>query len=224
MDAAMENNEVKITADCTNFVKGGKLQPFAVYYTVKLILPENAGGREITIPFLVSDKPIQFDFTEPVIIAPREATKGEQLTVKILYLVQDVESSRGAIAIGVSKDGKVRRQLAVANGSNAKTLSFKMVNTDGSTAEIRASTKTAAGKTLESNAKIGLSGEAPAAGQGKDEEKHTKHTVAAGTEGTGGTKVSGTGTTGSAAVQYGACTVKAGKKTKETSSAGNRVF
>ncbi|HLD62338.1 MAG TPA: carboxypeptidase regulatory-like domain-containing protein [Candidatus Norongarragalinales archaeon] len=224
MDAAMENNEIKITADCTNFVKGGKLQSFAVYYTVKLILPENAGGREITIPFLVSDKPIQFDFTEPVIIAPREATKGEQLTVKILYLVQDVESSRGAIAIGVSKDGKVRRQLAVANGSNAKTLSFKMVNTDGSTAEIRASTKTAAGKTLESNAKIGLSGEAPAAGQGKDEEKHTKHTVAAGTEGTGGTKVSGTGTTGSAAVQYGACTVKAGKKTKETSSAGTRVL
>src|SRR3989344_4652277 len=225
--AAMENNEIKITADCTNFVKGGKLQPLAVYYTVKLTLPESAGGREIAIPFVVSDRPIQFDFTKPVILAPREASKGEQLTVKILYLVQDVESSRGAIAVGVSKDGKVRRQLTVANGSESKTLSFKMVNTDGSIAEIRASTKTAAGKTLESKAEIGLSGEAPAAGQGKDEEKQTVAPAGISTGGTTGGGVSAGGAAGGTsggAIKYGVCTLKAGKRTKEITKDGSKIL
>ena len=225
--AAMENNEIKITADCTNFVKGGKLQPLAVYYTVKLTLPESAGGREIAIPFVVSDRPIQFDFTKPVILAPREASKGEQLTVKILYLVQDVESSRGAIAVGVSKDGKVRRQLTVANGSESKTLSFKMVNTDGSIAEIRASTKTAAGKLLESKAEIGLSGEAPAAGQGKDEEKQTVAPAGISTGGTTGGGVSAGGAAGGTsggAIKYGVCTLKAGKRTKEITKDGSKIL
>ncbi|MEM4255346.1 MAG: carboxypeptidase regulatory-like domain-containing protein [Candidatus Norongarragalinales archaeon] len=222
VDAALENNEVKITADCTNLVKDNKLPDFVNYYVVKLELPENAGGRAYPIPFIISNKPVQFDFTKPVIISPTTAPKSSEVTVKVLYLMQDDPAFRVVEATGVSKDGKIKRILAKASGSEANALSFKMVNTEGSIAEVKASTRVN-GKTVENTKKIGLTDEKAASAQGKPEEKQAASSTG-GEEGSGGGVSTGSEGGGATAVEYGTCTVEAGKRTKETTKDSSRIL